>query len=129
MNNSKVLTCSNVDYAFIEDVESISTSAVVLKPGVLWKRLYSPNAALSETSGFESSGLTVNQRLSLTALISSADRSSLANGKLIMRLALSTGETIFWGTHELPVRYDSGNVAEGESRFLFGRKTTAFEFF
>lgn len=127
--SAKIFPCSNIHYAFLEDVDSIVNNTVTLLPGVEWKKINTPNAQISESESIGKAGRTVLQRLRFPAILDNVTLNSIRRRKLIMRVNLSSGREFVFGSLDLPVRPQAFNASEGENQLSFERRTFDFEIY
>ena len=125
---ARIHVCRKVEYIYVQKVESIDGSSIVLKSGQSFSEIKVRNAALSEKMQQSKAGDNVNQTLDFVNQFTDNVVTDFMNKALIFRLQFSDGTTIIWGSLDNPVQTSNINKEISAGKTIFFRKYVNAEF-
>ena len=125
---ARIHVCRKVEYIYVQKVESIDGSSIVLKSGQSFSEIKVRNAALSEKMQQSKAGDNVNQTLDFVNQFTDNVVTDFMNKALIFRLQFSDGTTIIWGSLDNPVQTSNINKEISAGKTSFFRKYVNAEF-
>jgi len=124
----KIFLCNLIQWANINNIDSISGSTINLKVGHTLNNIPAGKATLKETLKPTDAGDLITQTMNITASLEADELASLHNAYIVLKLSLSDGRTIVLGSLDKPVRVQSIVNDIGNQKFTFTRKTNQLEF-
>lgn len=123
----KLYLCPKVQYAFIEDVVSISKTEIILIDGRTLKTIEGDNFQFKEQY-VKGTNDYVSQTLTCDSLTNIAMLNGFFERQMVFKLYLAEGGIFIWGSMDKFVRRSATEVKTNESGITLYRKTERFEF-
>jgi hypothetical protein len=123
---SKTQICTNVKYAFLNEVDTINATNVVLNTGCSFKVLDINNALFKQQSADSDMGTIITQTLTGNGETDKETIGKLSNIPLVFLLRFSDETTASWGTLDNPVQLLNSILQGNYVDLEFYRKSTSY---
>lgn len=127
--DKKTIICTKVEYTDYRNVDSIQNNEVVFNDdNLVFSALNTESATLTQTSNNSDAGVYITQELSILAEMNIDAAKVFERVPMIYRLTTDKNDSFIWGTVLNPTRPKSLERNFNETKMVYQRKATSFEF-